>query len=114
MMTPFHLYLYGPSRGPIATSFEEVEQRLTKIDQLYFEPDGSFVWSGKGGQEQVFGMVYDAGGQVQYCELRGRCQRKHWRLLYQAIAGTATEGLEVLLLPIQQLQDLQTFEESLD
>lgn len=112
-MTPFHLYLYGPSQGPIATSFEDVELRLAKVERLHFEPDGSFVWSSKGGSEQVFGMVYDAAGKVQYFELRGHCRLQQWQFLCETLVGASSDGLEVLMLPHRELQDLQTFEESL-
>ena len=110
-MTPFHLYLYGPQRGPIATSFEAAQARLEGLPKMYFEPDGSFVWARRAGQERVFGMIYDAEGMVQYCELQGQCSLETWRELCQAIVGGAREGLEVLLLPGQTLQDLQSFED---
>ena len=109
-MTPFHLYLYGPNQGPIETSFEEAESRLTRLPKLYFEPDGSFVWTRQAGREQIYGMLYDASGQVRYCDLQGKCTQRTWRELCRAIAGGAVEGLEVLRLPDQRLQDLQTFE----
>ncbi len=112
-MTPFHLYLYGASRGPIASSFEEAEERLTQLPLLYFEPDGSFVWTRDAGNQKVYGMLYDAQEQIQYCEVRGQCDRQTWTMLCEAIAGDAGEALEVLLLPDRQLQDLQSFTKSL-
>ena len=113
-MNPFHLYLYGPGQGPISTTFEDVEHRLASLERLYFEPDGSFVWSSQGGQEQIFGMVYDAAGQVQYVELRGNCRRTSWQGLLEALTGGQTSDLRVLLLPRRELQELQTFEASLE
>jgi hypothetical protein len=110
-MTPFHLYLYGPMRGPIPTSFEEAESRLSQLPLLHFEPDGSFVWTRDSGRQQIYGMIYDAAGRIQYCELRGECTRPTWKVVVDAISGaTAMEGLEVMLLPEQRLQDLQVFE----
>lgn len=113
-MKSFHLYLYGPGQGPIATTFEDVENRLANLERLYFEPDGSFVWSSEGGHEQIFGMVYDAAGQVQYFELRGNCRRSSWQRLLDSLIGGVTTDLQVLLLPRRELQELQTFEASLD
>ena len=109
-MTSFHLYLYGPSQGPIETSFEEASERLEQLPRLHFEPDGSFVWSPGASDQQIFGMIYDAAGKIRYCDLQGSCDFEHWRTLCAAIAGGADSNLEVLTLPDQQLQDLQTFE----
>jgi hypothetical protein len=59
-------------------------------------------------------MIYDAAGSIQYCEIRGECTRQTWKVLVDAISGaTAMEGLEVMLLPEQRLQNLQIFEETL-
>jgi hypothetical protein len=125
-MTSFHVYLYGPRKGPIATSFEQAQQRLGELPRLYCEPDGSFVWTNPGGSEQVFGMLFDAKGQIQYCELRGTCSRASWRALVAAVTGhhfelasittedrDAVMAMVVLRLPEQILQDFQSFEESL-
>ncbi len=107
-----HLYLYGPDRGPIESSFEEAESRLVALPQLHFEPDGSFVWTGNAGQQQVFGMIYDAAGSIQYCELRGHCDLNGWRTLCNAITGQRPSRLEVLALGERKWQDLQSFEQS--
>ena len=113
-MTPFHLYLYGPMRGPIQSSFEEAESRLIELPLLHFEPDGSFVWIRDAGKQQIYGMVYDARGRIQYCELQGHCMHPTWKVLCEAIAGAGgLDDFEVMLLPEQRLQDLQTFEEIL-
>jgi hypothetical protein len=108
----FHLYLYGPDCGPIESSFEEAAGRLQSLQGLYLEPDGSFVWSKKGGAEQVYGMLYDAANKLQYVELWGDCQRAIWQQIVQAIRGDATHDLAVMVLPERQLQDLQGFEET--
>jgi len=112
-MISFHLYLSGASQSPLKTSFEQLQERLMGLDSLYFEPDGSFVFSRNSGREQVFGMVYDAADQVQYCVLRGTCGIATWQTLRGAIVGDAVVNHEVLLLPEQELQDLQTFESCL-
>ena len=109
-MKTFHVYLYGPNQGAIDSSFEEAQRRLSELDSLYMEPDGSFVWSMPGGGEQVFGMLYDAGGKIQYCDLQGCCSLTPWVALCEAIAGGPREGLVVAVLPEMRLQDLQRFE----
>lgn len=108
-MTDFHLYLYGPRGGSIETTFEQAAERLQRLPRLCFEPDGSFVWVGDKEQE-LFGMLYDAGGSIQYCEIRGQCDLDAWKLLCHAITGNPVCDLTLMLLPLQQLQDLQTFE----
>ncbi len=110
-MTQFHLHLYGPSRGPIETSFEESEARLRELPRLHWEPDGSFVWTGESGNQQIYGMVYDRGGRIQYCDLQGDCSLQMWQELCQAIRGDSKQELELLLLPGGELQTLQTFEQ---
>ena len=112
-MKPFHVYLYGPDRGPIETSFESAAARLQSLNQLYFEPDGSFVLTRDQGADQVFGMVYDTIDRLQYVELRGQCTLAIWRELMVAIVGRQESDLAVLVLPERQLQTLQNFENSL-
>ncbi|MDA8744728.1 hypothetical protein N9N28_08855 [Rubripirellula amarantea] len=107
----FHLYLYGPNRGAMTTSFEDAAERLERMPKLYFEPDGSFVWARDGGNEQVYGMLYDAAGVVQYCDMRGKCQRDTFRQLCQAVSGTDhLPNLQIMRLPESQWQDFQSFE----
>lgn len=53
-------------------SFEEGLQALERLDRLFAEPDGSFVWRPAAG-EQVDGQCYDRDGQLLYIELRGDC-----------------------------------------
>ena len=112
-MTEFHLYLYGPNKAPLPSSFEDAADRLQQLPRLYFEPDGSFVWALDGGKQQVFGMLYDAGGRLQYVELRGRCDASTWRTIVAAITPDEPAGWQVVRLPGQQLQDLQDFESEL-
>ena len=65
------------------------------------------------GREQVYGILYDAGGRIRYCDLQGTCSRATWLELCRAIAGgEAAAGLEILRLPDRELQDLQTFASS--
>ncbi|TWU58891.1 hypothetical protein Poly51_16710 [Rubripirellula tenax] len=109
---PFHVYLYGRGREPIPTSFEASSSRLEGLPLLHFEPDGSFVWVRDGGGQQIYGMIYDAAGLIQYCELQGKCTLSTWVELRHAITGDpASDDLELMRLPEQKLQDLQSFEQ---
>lgn len=111
-MQSFHIYLYGPDCGPINTTFEATALRLEQLPRLCFEPDGSFVWTQFGGEEQIFGMLYDANDSLQYVELRGQCLHETWQRLITAIKGKCSHDLAVLCLPERQLQDLQGFEKA--
>lgn len=111
MTGKFHLYLYGPGGGAMATSFDEVAKRLEQLDRLYFEPDGSFGWA-PSANESIFGMVYDAAGRVQYIELRGECELASWRKVTCAICDSRDEVMLVMCLQKRQLQEFQTFEET--
>ncbi len=107
-----HVYLYGPNLGPLNASFEQSESRLVKLPGLHFEPDGSFAWAIDSGPQRLFGMIYDAAGRIQYCELRGCCDLGSWQMLCQAITGNPATALEILSLPNRQRQNLQSFEQA--
>lgn len=109
MPDQFHVHLYGPDRGPIQTSFEAAAGRLESLEKLYFEPDGSFVWNRDAGRQQIFGMLYDAGGQIQYADLRGTCSIEMWSGIVAAIAGIGRK-CTVVSLADGAMKDLQSFE----
>jgi hypothetical protein len=56
-------------------SFEEVGESLEKLERMFFEPDGSFVWVGSAGSQawQLDGLLADRAGRLLYAELKGRC-----------------------------------------
>ncbi|TWU40962.1 hypothetical protein [Novipirellula artificiosorum] len=110
-MKSLHVYLYGPNRGPIPTSFEEAASRLELHPRLHFEPDGSFVWS-LDAQEQVFGMLYDAQRQLQYVDLQGTCRLETWQQLVAAVVGGSVEKCMVMVIPTRELQDLPSFQQA--
>jgi hypothetical protein len=74
------------------SSFEEVAERLQQFDRMYFEYDGSFVWTGRSDEEesrvtwQLDGMLYDYGGRLQRVELLGTCPWPQWQALVSAVA----------------------------
>lgn len=120
----FAIYLYGPERGPLPISFEVAAGRLERLPRLFFEWDGSWVWSGHDDRQQRWqldGMVYDAAGQVQYVDVKGCCPKSVWRELLGALLPTEPETPPpdsaahpddwcALRLPAQQLQPLEVFE----
>lgn len=121
----FHVYLYGPAGGPLASHFDEVAACLTQLPRLYFEPDGSLVWAGQ--DWQIDGMLYDRGGVLQYADLKGHAPHDRWHELSRRILQpprlpqVGAEGAErndgawqlatVLSIAERALHDLQAFEE---
>ncbi len=114
----FHLYLYGVDGGPLQVSFDEAAQRIQDVALAYFEPDGSFAVTDPVSGGKVFGMLYDAYGQLQYVELRGRCDGPVWAdLIACFLRGSVDQHADaplasVKVLPDGPLQDLQSFEDS--
>ncbi|XZE52499.1 hypothetical protein SH139x_004195 [Planctomycetaceae bacterium SH139] len=82
-MSRFSIYLYGPLGGPLPVDFETLAERLSALPKMYFEMDGSWVWTGQqqGHRWQLDGMLYDANGKVQYIDLKGSCPLQQWKLL---------------------------------
>ena len=61
---------------PMAVSFEQAEESLGQLPNLYIEPDGSFVWVAAPAAEhpwQVDGVLYDRGDKMLYLEIKGSC-----------------------------------------
>ncbi len=92
------------SSPPIAMhcSFEEAMEQLSRLERLFTELDGSFVWRGQGqhGSWQIDGMLYDRLGAVQWCEIKGTCPLHHWQALLGCF-GWPQQALLVHLLDRQ-------------
>ena len=106
-LTRLHIHLLGPAGGPLGASYDQLVQRLTAIERLHYEPDGSLLWSGQ--QWQIGGMIYDRAEIVQYVELQGTLPVDQWQHLIRAILGPHGQA-SVLWLQDQSLHDLQSFE----
>ncbi len=110
----FHAYLYGAAGGPLTANFDDLAERLPQIPRLFFELDGSLVWTGP--DWQVDAMIYDRGGVVQYVDIKGRCPRSRWRELVGWLTDDSrndpTPSVSILSLPDRLLHDLQSFEEA--
>jgi hypothetical protein len=118
MTRAFSIYLYGPDGGPIPSSFEQVAERLQLLDRMYFEMDGSFVWTGECDNErwQLDGVVYDSMGSIQYIDLKGWCPWPNW-IHFLAIVGGNPEAdgerwIAVRLAPSER-QTLDLFHQSI-
>jgi hypothetical protein len=73
-------------------SFEEARARLSKIERMYSEPDGSFVWasSRKGPPWQIDGNLYDRDGRLLFVDLKGTCPAAQFDRLLQALGWPET------------------------
>jgi hypothetical protein len=83
----FQIHLLGQASGSlINVSFEALAEQLQSFERMYFEMDGSFVWTGATPKPwQLDGMVYDLGNQIQRIELKGQCPRAQWQMLLKAL-----------------------------
>ena len=64
------------STGPLTVTFDDALTALERLNRLFIEPDGSFVWVNSppdGMAWQVDGNLIDRGDFLSYVELKGRC-----------------------------------------
>jgi hypothetical protein len=81
---------FGPSSG-WDMAFEEFERMVGGEAGMFFEPDGSWVWTGSEANRrwQLDGQLYDRQGQVIYLELKGRPSVAAWRRLKDWLVAAA-------------------------
>ena len=84
----FHVVVAAAAAGGFDVAFEQVAAALERVERLYFEPDGSFVWAGEAWQ--VDGLVYDRDRRVQYVELKGTARAEAVRRLLATLGWPAT------------------------
>ncbi len=114
-----HLYATAGDGTPIARvganlmtiTFEDFARQVETWPRMFFEFDGSFVWTGTdehGQAWQMDGMAYDIGGSLQRLELKGWVPIERWRELLNSV-GWPSQQLTVHDLRAQQLMDVQEF-----
>jgi hypothetical protein len=87
-MLRFNVSVQGQAPdSPLAVAFDAAAAAMTGLPRLYFEPDGSFVWTGQHGSEpwQVDGNLIDRGDVLAYVELKGHCPEEQFNELLQAL-----------------------------
>lgn len=78
----------GPS---LPVTFEEAAASLARMERLFIEPDGSFVFSGEDTEPwQVDGMLFDRDGKLLYAELKGGCPQGQFDRLLATIGWPRT------------------------
>ena len=60
---------------PLAIGFDDAFARLGRLERMYAEPDGSFVWTSprEGLSWQVDGNAFEKAGRVLLVDLKGSC-----------------------------------------
>lgn len=74
-------------RGQFDSSFEEVVERFSELPQMFIEPDGAFVWTGRTPTQrwQIDGILYDFGGRLSRVEIQGKCPEDDWNAFVRCL-----------------------------
>ena len=80
-----HVAARDPLEGHL-NSFDAAHSALNRLNRLFIEPDGSFVWTGdeQGEPWQVDGNLIDRGDYLAFVELKGRCPEARFNELLSA------------------------------
>jgi hypothetical protein len=95
---------------PLRTGFDDAFMRLAKIDRMFVEPDGSFVWTSprEGLSWQVDGNAFEKDGRVLLVDLKGSCPPEAFDRLLTAF-GWPAEAVMVQLVKPAVFLDEATF-----
>jgi hypothetical protein len=79
------------ARTPHCVTFDCCAEILATLPRMFFEPDGSFVWTGEhaGGAWQIDGVLYDQGPQLAYAEISGSAPPDEFDQLLAALGWPA-------------------------
>lgn len=101
--------------APLRIGFDEAIARLSAVERLYAEPDGSFVWAcsrgsgaSPGGWWQVDGNVSDREGRVLLVDLKGSCPAEEFDRLLRLV-GWPEQPLMMQLVRSAVFVDEPTF-----
>jgi hypothetical protein len=79
--------------APFSISFEAAGEALSKLERMFFEPDGSFVWvssSTSPSPWQVDGVLYDRQEKLLFVDLKGSCTESDFNRLLSAFGWPNT------------------------
>ena len=95
---------------PLAVGFDDMLDRLGRLERMYVEPDGAFVWTSprEGLAWQVDGNASEWQGRVLLVDLRGSCPPEAFDRLLDAV-GWPTQPLVVQLVRPAVFLDEATF-----
>jgi hypothetical protein len=77
---------------PFGISFEAAIERLSGLERLFSEPDGSFFWGSPndGPRWQLDGSLFDRNGRLLFVDLRGTCPAADFDLLLKVLGWPET------------------------
>lgn len=75
-----------------AMSFEMASEALVKLERMFLEPDGSFVWVSAADEPswQLDGVLYDRDERLLYVDLKGACTAAAFDRLLGALGWPQT------------------------
>ena len=96
-LTPLHDLL----AIPMAIGFDEALDRLARLERMYAEPDGSFVWASprEGLWWQVDGNAFEKDGRVLLADLKGSCPAAEFDRLLAAFGWPQQAMMMQLVRP---------------
>ena len=73
-------------------SFEAAQARLSQLERMFIEADGSFVWVSPQGESawQVDGNLYDRNEQLLFVDVKGVCPTEQFDRLLTALGWPGT------------------------
>ena len=94
----------------MTSDFDAALERLGALERAFVEPDGSFGWGGRGGEErwQIDGNAYERHGHVLVVETKGSCPEDIFDL-FLAVWGWPGQALAVQLVRAGVFVDEPTF-----
>jgi hypothetical protein len=77
---------------PFGISFEEAVERMGRLERMFVEPDGSFVWVSSADEPrwQVDGNLFDRNGRLLLVDLKGTCNERWFDQLLSALGWPTT------------------------
>ena len=78
---------------PFPISFETAAESLAKLERMFIEPDGSFVWGSSSTSRepwQVDGVLYDRQEKLFFVDLKGSCAEDDFNLLLTTFGWPGT------------------------
>ncbi len=104
----------GLANSQFEVSFEQTVALLGRLERMFVELDGAFVWSGNSASRiwQMDGMLYDRDGHLNRIELKGHCPKSAWQELLSAF-GWPQQSMVVHLIEHQCFVELPEFLECL-